>query len=645
MAVCAACATVLPFIASAQTNYYGTNGTEYAIVGSLPGDQMFPDAALSTNGGFVVWQDYFTDGDGWGISARRLDGTLSGSLSPFRVNVSGAGNQENPRVAKLKNGGAVFVWQGGKQGMQHIYARFMTPTNTWLTSTDLPVSTFTNNFQINPAVTVLNNSNVVVVWSSYNQAGSNSMQDVYAKILSPAGVTISNQFRINQFTNYNQRTPAVAALKNGGFVTAWISEQQRVLSPILGTNTIVSSGSQVVPSVDLYARLYASNGIPKTSEFIVNKDSNPCANPAVAAGSDGGFILTWGAHDMANQENGWDIKARSFSSAGVGGAVAPVNSHLYGDQFGPHISSLGLNYLVVWTSLAQDGSREGVFGQFLYADASPVGDEIQINTTTAGQQMQPVVAADGGNQFAVVWTSFMGSPNNFDLFAQRFIDVSAVLQPMSAPFVYAPFTLSNNVYQPQLAISWPPLLGIAVSNYAVYVDGSAAPAALLTSNCWIMTAADNLTASSTHSFQVGYVRVDGQVSPPSDATMGTTWSGANYHGIPFEWIEAYYGQNFSDWPADVNAALVPGGPSLMKVFMSGGNPLDSGTWLRTALVKTQQGMFLNWNTQAGFTYQVQVTTNMVSWSNLGAPRFAAGASDSIYVGTGSSAYYRVYLVR
>jgi hypothetical protein len=84
---------------------------------------------------------------------------------------------------------------------------------------------------------------------------------------------------------------------------------------------------------------------------------------------------------------------------------------------------------------------------------------------------------------------------------------------------------------------------------------------------------------------------------------------------------------------------------LLKVFTSGGNPLDSGTWLRTALVKTQQGMFLNWNTQAGFTYQVQVTTNMVSWSNLGAPRFAAGASDSIYVGTGSSAYYRVYLVR
>jgi hypothetical protein len=40
--------------------------------------------------------------------------------------------------------------------------------------------------------------------------------------------------------------------------------------------------------------------------------------------------------------------------------------------------------------------------------------------------MQPAVASDGVNQFLVVtWTSFTGSPNNFDLFAQRYINMSA----------------------------------------------------------------------------------------------------------------------------------------------------------------------------------------------------------------------------
>src|SRR5450432_1585610 len=326
----------LPAAVFGQTNYYSKNGTEYAVVGSLPGDQVFPDAAVTTTGGFMVWQDNATDGSGWGISARRLNGTLSGTLSTFRVNQQGTNDQENPRVALLKNGGAAFVWQGGKSGGQHIFARFFTPTNTFLTTTDLVVSKFTGTFQINPALVTLNNSNVVVVWGSFDQAGSNSLQDVYAKILSPTGQTISNEFLINQFTAYNQRTPAVAALKNGGFVVAWVSEQERIVTPDLGANTGNSlAGDLVVPSVDIYARLYASNGVPQGNEFIVNTDANPCANPTVAAASDGSFMVAWDAHNMLNPTNSLDIYARPFSSAGVGGTTLQVNSYLYGDQYAP----------------------------------------------------------------------------------------------------------------------------------------------------------------------------------------------------------------------------------------------------------------------------------------------------------------------
>jgi hypothetical protein len=45
-----------------------------------------------------------------------LDSTLSGTLSTFRVNQQGSDDQEFPRVTLLKNGGAAFVWQGGKKG-------------------------------------------------------------------------------------------------------------------------------------------------------------------------------------------------------------------------------------------------------------------------------------------------------------------------------------------------------------------------------------------------------------------------------------------------------------------------------------------------------------------------------------------------
>jgi hypothetical protein len=642
---CVLLALAFSFKAAAQTNYYGTNGTEYAVIGSLPGDQVFPDVAISTNGGFLVWQDNATDGAGWGISARRLDPTLAGTLSTFRVNVQGVGNQENARVALLKSGGAAFVWQGGALSRQHIYARFLNSTNTFLTVNDVLVNTFTNNFQINPAIAVLSNSNLVVVWSSYNQAGSNSMQDVYGQLLTATGQKIGGEFLVNQFTVYNQRTPSVAALAGGGFVVTWVSEQQRQLSASVGNNTTyVSTNSSLIPSVDIYARLFTAAGAANGNEFLVNTDNNPCANPVAAAATDGSFLISWTVRDMANPNNSLDIFARNFSSNGVGGTAFYANTRLYGDQYIPRVSALGLDYLVTWTSLGQDSSREGVYGQFVHNDGTLKGAEFRVNTTTTGQQMQPTVTADGMNQFLVVWTSFNGLPNTFDLYAQRYLNVSALLQPMAAPFVWAPFVLSNGVYQPQLVVSWPNLAGLSILSYEVYVNGATNPIGLVSSNQWTMTAANGLMASSTNSFQLDYVLTDGRRSPLSPSAIGMTWSGLNWGGIPYEWMVQNYGSNTNLWPS-ATSKPVSGGPTLKQIFLSGGNPNQPSTWLQTVLTRTAQGMFLSWNTQSGASYQVQATTDLLTWTNVGSARFAAGTVDSIYVGGNSKGYYRVLLLR
>ena len=649
---------VIPAAVFGQTNYYTTNGTQYAVIGQLPGDQVWPDVAVNTNGGFVVWQDNVTDGSGWGVSATRLDPTLSASpnWSDVRVNVTGTNDQENARVALLKGGGAVFVWQGGVEGLnQHVYTRFLNSSNIFLTSTDVMVNTFTNYFQINPAVAVLNNSNVVVVWGSYDEAGSNSLQDVYGQTLSPAGQKIGGEFLVNQFTNYNQRTPAIAPLANGGFVVAWVSEQEQLVAPVLGTNsTYITSSTATTPSVDVYARLYNSSGVPQGGEFLVDTNSlNPCANPSVAVAADGSFMVAWGAFDMVNQTNGWDIYARTFSSAGAGGATLRVNTHLPGNQYEPRISSLGGDYLVAWTSMGQDGSREGVYRQFVHENGSPVGGEFLVNTTTAGQQMQQAVASDGVSQFLAVWTSYTGSPYGFDLFAQRYINVAAILLPMNAPIVVAPFTLSNNVYQPQLQVSWAALLGISVSNFEVYVDGAGTPAGVVTSNSWTMTAANGLATNSTHSFAVDYVTTADSRSPLSPPASGTTWSGLNWGGIPYEWMAGFFGGYYggayhtNGWPSPNLAppGSPSGSPTTLQLFLSGGIPYEPATWLQQTITRTPQGMFLNWNTQPGLTYQVQVSASLASWNNLGSPRFAAGTNDSINVGGTPAGYYRVLLQR
>jgi hypothetical protein len=680
----------IPISIFGQTNYYAPNGSEYAVVGSLPGDQVFPDVAVNAGGGFMVWQDNATDGSGQGVSARRLDSTLSGTLGTFRVNVLGTNDQEKARVALLKGGGAVFAWEGGPQGQQHIYTRFLTPTNTWMTTNDVLVSpqvitnftyatnlvtTITTNFdthrhiigyttntvpvittntivnashfQIDPAVAVLSNSNVVVVWASFNEAGPGSMQDVYGQILSPTGQKLGGEFLINQFVSYNQRTPAVAALANGGFVVTWVSEQERVGFNLSGMDNTNGSSPIVIgsSSVDVFTRLYANSGQAQTGEILVNTNYYPCANPSVAAAADGGFAVAWGVRDLGIQANAWDVYTRSFSSAGVGGTAVRVNSYLPGSQYAPRISAIGTDYLIVWTSLSQDGSREGVYGQLVHSGGLLVGGEFRANTTTASQQMHPVVASDGASQFLVVWTSYTGGPNSFDLFAQRYANVGAVLPAIADLYVSAPFVIVGGTYQPRLQVSWPVLLGISVSQYEIYVDGAASPMALTTNNCWTMTATNGLTASSTHSFRVDYVTTDARTSPLSPSVSGTTWSGDNYNGIPFEWMKQYYGQNFANWPVNVNALMVPGGMSLYQVFVCGGNPLDPSTWLKTTLTRSEQGMFLSWNTRPGFIYQVQVATNLTSWIDVGSPRFAAGTTDSMYVGGSSAGFYRIVLVR
>ena len=311
--VCGCLAVAAPAVVLGQTKSYITNGVEYAVAGSLPGDQTHPSLAINTTGGYIVWEDNRTDGDGLGISAQQLGRTLSGTFSSFRVNVIGAGDQERPQVALLSSGGAVFVWQGGQRSYQHIYARFLSAGGTWVIPTnDVLVNTFTNNFQVNPAVAVLANGNVVVTWGSFNEFSGNSLQDVYAQVLSPVGQKIGGELLVNQFTSFNQRTPAIAALSDGRFVVAWVSEQQRFDN-----------------SVDIYARVFNADGSSSWNEIAVNTSTNVCANPSVVASPNGGFMLAWSEKDLTSSGTSmlrnWHHSARmSWRSGPAWARTAPA---------------------------------------------------------------------------------------------------------------------------------------------------------------------------------------------------------------------------------------------------------------------------------------------------------------------------------
>jgi hypothetical protein len=395
-------------------NSFVTSGGEYSLTGALPGDQVHPQLSFTTNGGYIVWQDNWIDGKGLGVGAMRLKSDLTGSGVAFPVDSLVADDQENPQVSTLNDGGAAFAWQGGRQGFQHIYSRFLSSSNNWLTG-DVLVSGATNRYQGTPAMATLLNGNVVIVYTSLNQAAPGGMLDVYLQMFSPTGNKLGSEIQVNQFTDNNQRSPAIAALANGQFAVAWVSEQQRW--------TDASNG---VPSVDIYARVFDGSGTAQGGEFLVNASSNVCAYPDLAATPDGNFMAVWMERDLVVRDNGWDIYARRFTSASAlgGGTETRVNTQLYGDQFSPKIRRAGTNYLAIWNSLGQDGSREGVYGSYLNDDGTVSGNEFLVNTTVFGPQKEQVLGSDGVGRFLAAWTSFGVGINGFDLFGQKYADAT-----------------------------------------------------------------------------------------------------------------------------------------------------------------------------------------------------------------------------
>jgi hypothetical protein len=208
------------------------------------------------------------------------------------------------------------------------------------------------------------------------------------------------------------------------------------------------------------------------------------------------------------------------------------------------------------------------------------------------------------------------------------------LSAPNPPFVTV---LSSNA----LSVSWPPVAGLSVANYEVYADSAASATAVITSNNWTMT---GLVPSSTHSFRLDYVLADGRRSPLSGATANTTYGTLMWGGIPYEWMTAYFGSDVFSWPAP-GADSDGDGVSNLQEFMAGTIPTNSASVLRSRLDNTSQGLFLKWNTEPGLMYQVQTTTDLSTWSNLGGVRFAAGHLDSMFVGGDSVGYYRIIRLR
>ncbi|MFC5357899.1 hypothetical protein, partial [Azospirillum himalayense] len=87
------------------------SGSEILVNTTVTSDQHQPSVTVLANGTQVVtWASNGQDGGGYGVYARLLDGHGQPLGNEFRVNVSTAKSQSNPKVTGLGNGGFMIVW-------------------------------------------------------------------------------------------------------------------------------------------------------------------------------------------------------------------------------------------------------------------------------------------------------------------------------------------------------------------------------------------------------------------------------------------------------------------------------------------------------------------------------------------------------
>jgi hypothetical protein len=111
------------------------------------------------------------------------------------------------------------------------------------------VNTHQMSTQTEPCAVGLSNEDFIIVWQSNGQDGSAT--GIYGQRYNKHASVQGGSFQVNTYTTGDQGFPAVAKLKNDGFVVAW-------------------EGEGFGDSTGIYARCYNSNGIAQGGEFLVN---------------------------------------------------------------------------------------------------------------------------------------------------------------------------------------------------------------------------------------------------------------------------------------------------------------------------------------------------------------------------------------
>ncbi len=179
---------------------------------------------------------------------------------------------------------------------------------------------------------------------------------------------------------------------------------------------------------DVWARLFAADGTPRTDDFRLHDESLDHETGAdVGVAPDGRFVVVWHETEFGRQPT--DLWGRRFDSSG-----SPMAEKFLIAETGVGTTDLTAidvdvnpagDFVTVWRRLSSEPAT--IQARRFSSDGAPLGGEFRVNTYDTEDSHFPVVhwTPDGG--FVVIWVNIEGGHG------QRF---SSDGTPLGPPFKY-----------------------------------------------------------------------------------------------------------------------------------------------------------------------------------------------------------------
>lgn len=203
-------------------------GTETRINTTTSGSQDGPTITGLADGGYIAVWEGSGSGDSYGVFAQRFNSTGGKVNSEIRINTTLTGDTEDPTITVLANGGYVVTWQSHATDTNRddeitppgdIFSQLYNSSGVKIGGETL-VNTTTLGNQEEPRVAALPDGGYVVVW---NGNGSGDASGIFLQRFNSGGVKVGTETAINTLKTGLQEFSSITTLADGGYLITWES--------------------------------------------------------------------------------------------------------------------------------------------------------------------------------------------------------------------------------------------------------------------------------------------------------------------------------------------------------------------------------------------------------------------------------------